>query len=90
MSQIDKEAEQETTIEEKSEVSSEQLNIVRIDDEESSSSSLRRSSSWNLIYYRNLTARLKISMSVSVKMIYFIVWNKKHRLLPGNSMNFFF
>ena len=39
MSQIDKEAEQERAIEEKSKVLSEWLNIVRIDDEESSSSS---------------------------------------------------
>ena len=38
MSQIDKEAEQERSMEVKSKVSSEQLNIVRIDDEESSSS----------------------------------------------------
>ena len=39
MSQIDKEAEQERASEVKNKVSSEQLNIVRIDDEESSSSS---------------------------------------------------
>ena len=39
MSQIDKEAEQERAIEEKSKVLSERLNIVRIGDEESSSSS---------------------------------------------------
>ena len=39
MSQIDKEVEQEIAIEVKCKVSSEQLNIVRIDDEESSSSS---------------------------------------------------
>ena len=39
MSQIDKEAKQERSIEEKSKVSSERLNIVRINDEESSSSS---------------------------------------------------
>ena len=39
MSQIDKEAEQERAIEEKSKVSSERLNIVRINYEESSSSS---------------------------------------------------
>ena len=39
MSQIDKEAKQERAIEVKSKVSSERLNIVRIDDEESSSSS---------------------------------------------------
>ena len=39
MSKIDKEVEWKRTIEEKSKVSSERLNIVRIDDEESSSSS---------------------------------------------------
>ena len=39
MFEIDKEVEQERAIEEKSKVSSERLNIVRIDDEESSSSS---------------------------------------------------
>ena len=39
MSQIDKELEQERSIEEKRKVSSERLNVVRIDDEESSSSS---------------------------------------------------
>ena len=39
MGQIDKEAEQERAMQEKSKVSSEQLNIVRIEDEESSSSS---------------------------------------------------
>ena len=54
-----------------------------------SSSSLRRSSSWNLIYCRNLTNRLKISTSVSEKLIYFIVRNKIHRLLWCNTMNLF-
>ena len=39
MCQIDKEVEQERGMQEKSKVSSERLNIVRIDDEESSSSS---------------------------------------------------
>ena len=39
MSQIDKEEEQKKSIEDKSKVSSETLNIVRMDDEESSSSS---------------------------------------------------
>jgi hypothetical protein len=39
MTKIDKEQEQERAIEEKSKVSSERLNILRIDDEESSSSS---------------------------------------------------
>ena len=38
MSQVDKEAEQERAMEEKNKVSSERLNIVRIDDEELSSS----------------------------------------------------
>ena len=39
MSQIDKEAELKTTIEVKNKVSSERMNVVRIEDEESYSSS---------------------------------------------------
>ena len=54
-----------------------------------SSSPLRRSSSWNLIYCRNLTDRLKINTSVSAKFIYFIVRNKKYRLLWCNTTKLF-
>jgi hypothetical protein len=54
-----------------------------------SSSSLRRSSSWNLIYCRNLTNRLKISTSVLAKLIYFVVRNKKHRLFWCNTTKLF-
>ena len=53
------------------------------------SSSLRRLSSWDLIYCRNLTDRLKIGTSVSAELIYFFVWNKKQRIFRCNTLNIF-
>ena len=53
------------------------------------SSSLRRSNSWDLIYCRDLFDRFKIGTGVSAEMIYFVIWNKKHRLIRCNTMKLF-